>query len=242
MSSFHANDSRFYAVARFFDHESGDTMKEVWQLARSAILLLIGIALCEDMCLWPAPSLLQYPSLAALSLSTFAIFVFLAAVPLGCFYAVRSVWRWRDRRAAVSDFLYAGVCLLFAIGYVGNSIWGSTRRTAAFARASTNGAPIIAALEQYHADHGNYPNSLQGLIPEYATSFPRTGLIGYPEFTYLNGYNDIEVVSDSYELRINCSSGGINFDRFVYWPSETYPPIIQGNWTEPIGTWVYVHE
>jgi hypothetical protein len=97
-------------------------------------------------------------------------------------------------------------------------------------------------LEQYHADHGKYSNSLQGLIPEYATSIPRTGLIGNPEFTYLNGYNDIVVVPDSYELRINCSSGGINFDRFVYWPSETYPPIIQGNWTEPIGAWVYVHE
>lgn len=40
----------------------------------------------------------------------------------------------------------------------------------------------------------------------------------------------------------NCPSGGINFDRFIYWPSETYPPIIQGNWTEPIGAWVYVHE
>ena len=217
-------------------------MKEVWQLARSAILLLIGLFLSQDMCLWPAPAILHFPSIAVLFAGTFVIFAFLAAVPLGVFYAVRSVWRWRDRRAAVSDFLCAVVCLIFAVGYIAISIWGSTRRTAAFAQASTNGAPIIAALEQYHADHGNYPNSLQGLIPQYATSIPRTGLMGYPEFTYLNGYNDIVTLPDSYELRINCSSGGINFDRFVYWPSETYPPTIQGNGTELIGKWVYVHE
>ena len=217
-------------------------MKQVWQLFGWSVILLIGLFLSQDMCLWPAPAILHFPSIAVLFAGTFVIFAFLAAVPLGFFYAIRSVWRWRDRRAAVTDFLRAVVFLFFAVAYVGFSIWSGTRRTAAFARASTNGSLIIAALEQYHVDHGNYPNSLQGLTPEYATAIPRTGLIGYPEFSYLNGYNDIVVVPDSYELRINCSSGGINFDRFVYWPSETYPPLIQGNWTEPIGAWVYVHE
>jgi hypothetical protein len=110
-------------------------------------------------------------------------------------------------------------------------------------RASVNeGAPIIAALKQYNNDHGNYPNSLKGLIPEHLPAIPRTGLIGYPEFTYRDGYNDIVAVLDSYELRIECSSGGINFDRLVYCPSETYPPTIQGNGTELIDRWVYVHE
>jgi hypothetical protein len=98
-------------------------MKQVWQLFGWSVILLIGLFLSQDMCLWLAPAILHFPSIAVLFAGTFVIFVFLAAVPLGCFYAVRSVWRWRDRRAAVSDFLYAGVCLLFAIGYVGNSIW-----------------------------------------------------------------------------------------------------------------------
>lgn len=216
--------------------------KQIWQLIRWPVILLVGWFLSQDMCLWPAPAVLHYPSILMLFGGICVVFAFLAAVPLIFFFAIRLVWRWRDRRAAVADFLRALFCLLFALGYIGISIWGSTRRTAAFARASTNGDPIIAALKQYHADHVTYPNSLQGLIPEYTTSIPRTGLVGYPEFTYLNGYNDIAAVPDSYELRINCNSGVINFDRFIYWPSETYPPIIQGNWTEPIGVWVYVHE
>ena len=87
-----------------------------------------------------------------------------------------------------------------------------------------------------------YPNSINRLIPEFTTGIPQTGLVGYPKFTYLNGYNDIVAVPDSYELRIDCTSGGLDFDRFIYWPSETYPPTIQGNSTEPIGDWVYVHE
>ena len=53
-----------------------------------------------------------------------------------------------------------------------------------------------------------------------------------------NGYskdrNDIQTNSGSYELRIDCTSGGINFDRFIYWPSETYPDRIQDNRVERI--------
>lgn len=217
-------------------------MKQNVHIIRWAVILLIGLFLSQDMCLWPAPAILCLPSITVLFAGTLCIFAFLTAVPASLFFVMRSVWRWRDRPAATFDFLRAVVCLLFAVGYIGISIWCSTRRTAAFARASVNGAPIIAALTDYHDDHGSYPNSLQALIPEYATTIPCTGLIGYPEFTYLNGYNDIVAGADTYELRINCSSGGINFDRFVYWPSEIYPPTIQGNWTEPIGTWVYVHE
>ena len=36
--------------------------------------------------------------------------------------------------------------------------------------------------------------------------------------------------------------GNINFDRFIYWPSEQYPNRIQGNGVERIGKWAYVHE
>ena len=142
-------------------------MKQIWQLPGGSAILLIGCFLSQDMCLWPAPAILHLPSILVLFGGTFFIFAFLAAVPFGFYLIIRSVcrWPWQDRPAAVSDFLLAVVCLLFAIGYVGISIWGSTRRTAAFARASANSAPIIAALKQYQADHGNYPNSLRGLTP-----------------------------------------------------------------------------
>ncbi len=43
-----------------------------------------------------------------------------------------------------------------------------------------------------------------------------------------------------------CSSrattGQVEFKRFIYWPSETYPDRIQDNGVERIHKWAYVHE
>lgn len=45
-----------------------------------------------------------------------------------------------------------------------------------------------------------------------------------------------------YELLVHCPSGPMNWDVFVYWPSESYPDTMQGGWVERIGGWAYVHE
>jgi hypothetical protein len=45
-----------------------------------------------------------------------------------------------------------------------------------------------------------------------------------------------------WELRINCSWAGLNWDVFFYWPTGKYPGYIYGGSTERIGDWVYVHE
>lgn len=44
-----------------------------------------------------------------------------------------------------------------------------------------------------------------------------------------------------WELRINCSTGLLNHDAFVYWPTEDYPQHLYGGETESIGRWVYIH-
>ena len=44
-----------------------------------------------------------------------------------------------------------------------------------------------------------------------------------------------------WELRINCSTGLLNHDSFVYWPTQNYPQRLYGGNTESIGRWVYVH-
>ena len=217
-------------------------MKPVWQLVQWSTILLAGFFLSQDMCLWSAPKFLHYPSIFVLFAGGIAIFAFLAAIPFSLSFAARGLMNWRDRPTALSHLGRMVVCILFAITFVAVLRWTSMRRTAAFTRASANGAPIVAALKTYRTNNGEYPDSLQQLVPECVPALPWTGLIGYPNFTYRKGYNDISAVPDSYELRINCSSGGINFDRFIYWPSETYPKQIQGNGTELIGRWVYVHE
>ena len=44
-----------------------------------------------------------------------------------------------------------------------------------------------------------------------------------------------------WELRVNCPTGLLNHDTFIYWPTQNYPQHLYGGNTEPIGRWVYVH-
>lgn len=45
----------------------------------------------------------------------------------------------------------------------------------------------------------------------------------------------------AWELRINCPTGLLNHDAFVYWPTQKYPRHLYGGYTESIGGWVYIH-
>jgi hypothetical protein len=44
-----------------------------------------------------------------------------------------------------------------------------------------------------------------------------------------------------WELRINCPTGLLNHDIFLYWPTRDYPQRLYGGTTEAVGDWVYVH-
>jgi hypothetical protein len=44
-----------------------------------------------------------------------------------------------------------------------------------------------------------------------------------------------------WELRINCPTGLLNHDTFVYWPTGKYPQHLYGGTIEPISRWAYVH-
>lgn len=52
----------------------------------------------------------------------------------------------------------------------------------------------------------------------------------------------IENKTSPWELRVNCGSGGLNWDVFFYWPTEDYPENIYGGYVERIGKWAYVYE
>jgi hypothetical protein len=45
-----------------------------------------------------------------------------------------------------------------------------------------------------------------------------------------------------WELRVHCSIGFLNWDMFIYWPTEDYPDGIYGGAIERIADWAYVHE
>lgn len=45
----------------------------------------------------------------------------------------------------------------------------------------------------------------------------------------------------AWELRINCPTGLLNHDIFVYWPTQEYPQHLYGGRAELIDGWAYVH-
>ena len=195
-------------------------MNRMW---RWVILLPVLTFLAGNMSVWPAPRFLRYVALGLVSFPPLTVFVFLFAVPASLWYALTRKW---SKSAA---------CLCFIGLWLPALWWGDSLRHRAFVRASQVGDQIVQGLAQYRDDTGALPEQLDHLCPDYLNELPYTGLIAYPHFTYTKKPSD-------YELRIDCPSGGINFDTFIYWPSETYPDHIGGNRVERIGKWAYVHE
>ena len=207
-----------------------------------AILLPAITFLSQDMCVWPAPRFLGVLALMLLSVSVFMVFLFLAAFPALGYFAITSLVYWKKDGEFVRRISLALSCLCF----VGLSILAigsaNSLRHRAFVQASRVGDRVVQALARYRDDKGEYPDRLDRLIPGYLEEIPYTGMIAYPEFSYRKDRHDIQPSPGSFELRIDCTSGGINFDRFIYWPSERYPDRIQDNGVEQIRKWAYVHE
>lgn len=207
-----------------------------------AVGLLGYLFIARDMCLWPWPSVLKFPSIVMLASSMYLVFPIVGAIPGALFFSVRGILRRKNRQALLADYSRAAISLAFIPLALAVLVWGEYRRNAAFIRAAANGDQLVDALRNYHDNCGIYPEALEELVPQYIPAIPTTGMVGYPEFIYRPGYNDFDEVDDSYELVVYCGSGILNFDRFIYWTSETYPQQIQSSWTQKIGTWAYLHE
>jgi len=211
----------------------------MWLLA---VLLPAITFLFQNMCVWPAPRFLGVVALMLLSVSEFTVLFFLAAFPASVYFGTTSLIYLKKDGELVRRTSMALSCLCFIGLWIVAMGSANSLRHRAFVQASRVGDQLVLALTQYRNDKGEYPDSLNRLIPGYLEQIPFTGMIAYPEFSYGKDRNDIQTNPGSYELRIDCTSGGINFDRFIYWPSETYPDRIQDNRVERIRKWAYVHE
>jgi hypothetical protein len=209
----------------------------LWAVALPAITFLT-----QNMCVWPAPRLLGFVSLLLLSVSASTTLCFLAALPASVYFGATSLIYLKKEGELARRTSMALSCLSFIGLWILAMGSANSIRHRSFVRASRVGDRLVQALVRYRNDYGEYPDSLNRLIPGYLEEIPYTGMIAYPEFSYRKDRNDFQTNPGSYELRIDCTSGGINFDRFIYWPSETYPDRLQGNGVERIHKWAYVHE
>lgn len=198
--------------------------------------------LCQTMCVWEWPRALGELAFSLMTLSVVLVLPILASPFVVIYYVVDAFLHRKEVRHRNQSLSSAGAWVSFVVLSGVAIVHGNQTRLANFARATHPGTLIIQALTNFQKDHGQYPDELAELVPKYLNSIPYTGLIAYPEFRYTKARNDLEVRQGQYELRINCSSGGINFDRFIYWPSETYPDRIQSDRVSRIGAWAYLHE
>ena len=67
-------------------------------------------------------------------------------------------------------------------------------------KLAMNGEPIVDALEKYKNDHGEYPEKLSQLIPEYIQSIPATGVdpLILP-WEFLGQNTEVELLSEGTE-------------------------------------------
>ncbi len=59
--------------------------------------------------------------------------------------------------------------------------------------------PIIEAVENFHANHNSYPQTMDQLVPDYLRDIPRTKMgFGNKEYGFKNYNNQVELIFRSY--------------------------------------------
>jgi hypothetical protein len=121
--------------------------------------------------------------------------------------------------------------------------WGEEQRMAGLKQAAERGAPLIEAIRRYEAQHGQPPQRLNQLVPQYIGEIPPTGVRMAPQFELIS---DPEILNSLYSknpwvLSVNCAVGW-SFDAMYYYPRQNYPDRIYEGPTERIGDWIYVYD
>jgi hypothetical protein len=223
----------------------------------SVILVLGGVALAGPLgfALFyilpaaPLPPGLRWVGAIALSINMaimIAALMLTLAAPVITLSALTS-----DERGRRSVFPVALAALAWFGSWAG---WGIARpvlngathtRMECVRRISVRATPIVTALETYRARTGDYPESLNHLVPELLPAVPTTGASGFRHFRYHRsggGWTFPHGHAPPYELRVETPKGYLNWDCLVYWPTQNYPVRMYGGRVERMGAWAYVHE
>ncbi len=120
--------------------------------------------------------------------------------------------------------------------------WGNDVRMAAFRQLGVRSQPIILAIREFEQQHKRPPKTLEELVPRYLPTTPKTGMAAYPEYEYVEGERARDYDENPWALFVPCSSGGMNWDIFLYLPKQNYPGNGYGGSLQRVGDWAYVHE
>jgi len=101
-------------------------------------------------------------------------------------------------------------------------------------------AAVIQSIEQFKKDSGQYPKSLQDLIPEYLKEIPSTNLGNFPECWYLTGEEARYCQGNPWILAIHNHKDN-HIMTIFYCPLQNYRAFtFKGGEVVPWGKWGYV--
>lgn len=185
---------------------------------------------------WYVVSPIGHGGVFLLNLALLHLFPLLAialAIPAGCLGLLVA----KTRRYAVAILTCGPLYILIAFGLVR---LGYSIRMDAFARLAERSESLVGAVHRYVEDEGHPPPELEALVPHYLPRVPDTGMPAYPTYEYSTG--DRAWRGNPWVIEVPCTSGGINFDRFTYFPNQNYPQRGQSGSFEKVGRWAYYHE
>lgn len=216
---------------------TGKTEKSILTHARHALLLSVTVFGLGIGLQWYAVSPYGYFGMQALIVGIFMVplMVALPAAPVALvLLPFRTV-----RRTALIAAVYALTCL--AVGIPSIQCHWPIRR-GAFVQLAERSQPLVTAIHRFESERGRPPQALDELVSQYLATIPGTGMPAYPDYEYVVDTAAQPSDPERWLLSVETPSGGINFDCFIYLPSQQYPENGYGGRLERIGEWAYVHE
>ena len=167
----------------------------------------------------------------------------LALAAIGGFLAI--IWQVVRRKLDSAATVVGILCVLAFVGaFCGaksGMYFADRLKSYYFNQAFQSAEPIINALGQYHVKNGQYPESLDQLVPQYLPRIPGTKISAAPDFHYekVDFAKYDEQATGGYELRIEWYYGP-GYDLYAFWPNEKYPKTIGGFPVENQSKWMHV--
>lgn len=157
--------------------------------------------------------------------AVFGLFIAIVVLFVGLFQLCH---RQRQQQGLRNASLSAVFLCCLPLGVV----LGESVRHANLTRVAERSQPLAAAITAYEAKHGQPPQSLDELVPEYIDAIPSTGVGTFPNYHY---HTDREGKFNGNNWMLMAGQPGIvmGFDDFHYYPRQNYK---EAGFT-PIGNW-----
>ena len=110
-------------------------------------------------------------------------------------------------------------------------------------QVTEKGDLLISAIESYHSRRGEYPDSLNALVPEYISAITHTGMCIVPDFKYEKPKHPVvRQKHGEYEIKVSVIAGFYYSGKLVYWPTGEYPKNSRDLGVRRFGKWALISE